>query len=185
MPRRAAPPPLAQQRSTNHISAAPSPTTADFLAARSSPTTDKEVAIFRETLRKEMKYFRPQERFVVTAGVNYHILTDKPTNVTPTWSRFGQGVDPTLLTYAERITQSPPQKYDRPATSAQVYGWDVKPLCKENAHLMHRPKRKTEITGYYGGTGRYGATVVRGSRGPVSSASGGGKGGGFSVPRIR
>ena len=34
----------------------------------------------------------------------------------------------TLLTYAERITQTPPTKYHRPLTSAQVYGWDVKPL---------------------------------------------------------
>ncbi|KAJ3307800.1 hypothetical protein HDU76_004360 [Blyttiomyces sp. JEL0837] len=135
-------------------------------------------AINKETIKKEMKYFKIHDSYVAPRIKKNYVLTDKPNNIV-----LSQLVKETNLSEgrnkeaaAAAAAASPQRVHEqwrshysinnhtsKPTRTSEEYGWYPVPLMKTTCPLFHHPRVVTEITLLYG---------------PVTKKQGEGEGGG-------
>nr|KAJ3422725.1 hypothetical protein HK105_006679 [Polyrhizophydium stewartii] len=112
-------------------------------------------AILAETIKKELRYFRLNEKYMLSPNVIKNlVVTNKPTDPIVSVDDHGEE-DPALFDDAikKHFASSKFVEHDpneTPKTSSSVYGWDTKPLVRVTDRRFYHPKTVTEITKMYG-----------------------------------
>nr|XP_033791092.1 protein FAM183A [Geotrypetes seraphini] len=119
------------------------------MAGRSSEKAVKEevhqVAIFRETVRKELRYQKLITEYNINPFRRVHAVTGKPMS----WhDNVEEEADPTFLSVIHQAALEPTKKYTEPQTTSQEIGWITTPLINFDRTdcRLNFPQHKTEIT---------------------------------------